>query len=330
MHPRAVIDYSHGISAVDSGYVRPMLDAIHIVVEKGRAAVVDTGTNDSVPAVLDALHDKGIEPDAIDFVVLTHVHLDHAGGAGLLMRRAPNARLIVHPRGARHMIDPSQLMAATIAVYGEDEARRTYGDIVPVPRERVVETTDGMSIDLRGRTFTFHDTPGHARHHNCVRDNATGHLFAGDMFGTSYRELDREGRQFVFPATTPSQFDPVAFRASIDRLVAMRPDAIYITHYGKLVDVPRLARDLLPLVDLHADLGRRCASIADFGERRAALVGGVREIALSEAKRQPWGVGEADVLEVLAMDIELNADGLESWIASGGAASVVAPAAHAA
>ena len=209
----SVIDYPHGISAVDSGYVRPQLDAIHLVVEQGRAAVVDTGTNDSVPFVLAALADKGIAPDAIDFVILTHVHLDHAGGAGLLMAQAPNAKLVVHPRGARHMIDPSKLMAATRDVYGVEAATKMYGEIVPVPAERVIEATDGSAVSLAGRIFTFHDTPGHARHHNCIHDGATGHLFTGDMFGLSYRELDRDGRQFVFPATTPTQFDP---EASID------------------------------------------------------------------------------------------------------------------
>ena len=316
---KPIEDYPHGITAIDSGYVRPHLDAIHIVIEKGRVAVVDSGTNDSIPFVLETLAAKGLGPDAIDFVLLTHVHLDHAGGAGLLMQRAPNAKLVVHPRGTRHMVDPSKLMAATREVYGVEAARAMYGDIVPVPRERVIEATDGYSVELAGRTFTFYDTPGHARHHNCIRDGATGHLFTGDMFGLSYRELDRDGWQFIFPATTPSQFDPDAFHASIARMTALKPDALYLTHYGKVTDVPRLAKDLLRLVDAHAEVGRRCATIADRDARAIALKDGVRDIALAEAKRQPWGIDEAAVLDVLVMDIQLNADGLESWIASGGA-----------
>lgn len=313
------IDYPHGITAIDSGYVRPHLDAIHLVVEKGRAAVVDTGTSHSVPFVLETLAAKGLGADAIDYVLLTHVHLDHAGGAGLLMQQAPNARLVVHPRGTRHMLDPSKLMAATRDVYGVDAARTMFGEVVPVASERVLEATDGYTVDLAGRCFTFYDTPGHARHHNCIRDGATGHLFAGDMFGLSYRELDRDGRQFAFPATTPSQFDPDAFHASIDRMMALQPEALYITHYGKVVEVPRLAKDLLRLVDAHAALGRRCATIVDRGARAIALRAGVRDIVVAEARRQPWGVDEAGALAILVMDIELNADGLESWIASGGA-----------
>jgi hydroxyacylglutathione hydrolase len=315
----SVIDYSHGISAVDSGYVRPQLDAIHLIVEQGRAAVVDTGTNDSVPFVLAALADKGIAPDAIDFVILTHVHLDHAGGAGLLMAKAPNAKLVVHPRGARHMIDPSKLMAATRDVYGAEAATKMYGEILPVPADRVIEATDGSTVSLAGRTLTSYDTPGHARHHNCIHDGATGHLFTGDMFGLSYRELDRDGRQFVFPATTPTQFDPDAFHRSIARMTALEPAALYLTHYGKVVDVPRIAADLLRLVDAHAEVGRRCATIDDPQARVDALKAGVRGIAVDEARRQPWGIPVDAIDDVLAMDIQLNADGLESWIASGGA-----------
>lgn len=315
----SVIDYSHGISAVDSGYVRPQLDAIHLIVEQGRAAVVDTGTNDSVPLVLAALAERGIAPDAIDFVILTHVHLDHAGGAGLLMAKAPNAKLVVHPRGARHMIDPSKLVAATRDVYGVDAATRMYGEILPIAAERVIEATDGFTVELAGRTLTFHDTPGHARHHNCIHDGATGHLFTGDMFGLSYRELDRDGRQFVFPATTPTQFDPEAFHASITRMLALKPEALYLTHYGKVVDVPRIASDLLRLVDAHAAVGRRCAAIGDPQARSDALHAGVRAIAVDEARRQPWGIPVDAIDDVLAMDIRLNADGLDSWIASGAA-----------
>src|SRR5450759_3915646 len=140
-----VIDYEFGISAIDSGYQRPLPDTIHMVVEGGHAAIIDTGVNRSVPRLLAALRDKGLRPEQVDYVILTHIHLDHAGGAGLLLAQLPNAKLTVHPRGARHMVDPSKLIASTIAVYGAEEARRTFGDIVPVPRNRIVETAHESS-----------------------------------------------------------------------------------------------------------------------------------------------------------------------------------------
>lgn len=172
MNPH-LTDFGAGIQAIDSGFGRPQLDAVHLIVHEGRAALVDAAVNAGVPRVLDALDSLGVAREAVDYLVLTHVHLDHAGGAGALMRELPNARLTVHPRGARHMIDPARLTAATCAVYGEAKARAMYGDIVPVPQERVIETPDGATLELAGRELLFLDTPGHARHHVCIRDGLT-------------------------------------------------------------------------------------------------------------------------------------------------------------
>ena len=130
-------DFGHGISAIDTGFFRPQFDASHLIVENGRAAFVDTGTNYSVPRLLDELHARQLGVEAVDYVILTHVHLDHAGGAGLLMRELPNARAVIHPRGVRHMVDPSALIAGATAVYGAEEIRRSYGELVPIPAERI-------------------------------------------------------------------------------------------------------------------------------------------------------------------------------------------------
>lgn len=308
------IDYAHGISAIDSGYGRPMLDAVHLVIEDGRAAVVDTGCNDSVPRILAALAARGIAPGQVDWVLLTHVHLDHAGGAGLLMTRLPAARLAVHPRGARHMIDPSRLMEGTIAVYGEARARELYGEILPVPAQRVVEVPDGSVLQLGRRGFQVLDTPGHARHHVCYRDERSGHVFTGDTFGLSYRELDDDGRCAIFPTTTPVQFDPPALHASIDRILALRPEALYLTHFGQVRDVPRLGADLHRLIDAHAALGRQ---LRDAGARRNRLLReGLRTLLLDEARRQGWKLPQERILALFAGDIALNADGIESWLDS--------------
>ncbi len=309
------IDYGHGIVAVDSGFLRPLCDAVHLVIEGDRVAIIDTSSNDSLPHVLAALAARGLSPEQVDWVMLTHVHLDHAGGAGLMMSKFPNARLTVHPRGARHMIDPTRLMQGTVEVYGVEYARRVYGDVLPVPAERVVETPDGATVSLNGRRFEFLDTPGHARHHVCIVDERTGHIFTGDTFGLSYRELDRDGRQAIFPATTPVQFDPPALHASLDRLLARKPGAVYVTHFGQVTQVERCGADLHRLVEAHARLALDCRDAG--AQRRDRLREGVRAIVLAEARRQDWPLDERALLELFDLDIWLNADGLAAWLDSG-------------
>jgi len=310
-----ITDYEHGISAIDSGFGRPQLAAIHLIAEGDRAALVDTGSNASLPIVMQALKAKGLTPAQVEYVILTHIHLDHAGGAGALMQALPNARLTVHPRGARHMVDPARLVAGTIAVYGEAQARRMYGDILPIPADRIVETPEGATIRLGERALTFLDTPGHARHHVCIRDDRSGHVFAGDMFGLSYRELDVDGRQFAFPTTTPVQFEPAAMHASIDRLLALQPEAIYVTHFGQVRDVPRLGADLHRLIDAHvaAALRHRNAGAGRHERIKADLTA----ILLDEARRHGWRMALDGLLRLMAADVELNAQGLGAWLDSG-------------
>src|SRR5262249_7769502 len=156
-------------------------------------------------------------------VLLTHVHLDHAGGAGLLLQSLPNARAVIHPRGARHLIDPAKLIAGSIEVYGEQKFRELYGDIVPISQERVWIAEDGLRVTLGGsRELELIHTPGHALHHYCIVDRAAQAIFSGDTFGVSYREFDTARGEFIFPTTTPVHFDPVALHGSVDRLMSYR------------------------------------------------------------------------------------------------------------
>ncbi|MDW8467666.1 MAG: MBL fold metallo-hydrolase [Burkholderiales bacterium] len=312
MTPPPTIEYGEGIFAVDTLYDhRAQQTAAYVIVERGRAAIVDTGTARAAPRLLAALAALGVDPEAVDWVVLTHVHLDHAGGAGQLIARLPNARLAVHPRGAPHMADPSRLVAAAAAIYGAAELQRVYGDILPVARDRIVEVADGATLRLAGRELRFYDAPGHARHHVVARDGRTGHLFAGDCFGLSYRELDVEGRQSVFPTTSPSQFDPEALSATLDRVLALAPEAVYVAHFGQLREVARLAADLKRLVAAHAALGR--AHRRAGAERFRLLKEGVSALVLEERARQGWPLGERETLALFALDIELNAQGLAAW-----------------
>ena len=301
----------HGIHTIDTAFQRDHFDAAYLIVENGRGAFVDCGTNHSVPNLLAALSPAGLRTDDVDWLLVTHVHLDHAGGAGALMARLPNARLVVHPRGARHMIDPSKLIAGATAVYGETEMRRSYGEIQPVPESRVVVAEDGHVIDLQGRELVCIDTPGHARHHYCVWDARSRGWFTGDTFGLSYRELDSAKGPFVLPTSSPVQFEPEELKASIARLLARDPQWMYLTHYGRVGDVERLARDLYAQIDAMVASARDCDGRPD---RHRCLVEALRTLYLERARIHGCPLDDAGVEKVLGMDIELNAQGLASWL----------------
>ncbi len=238
-----------GIHTIDTGFHRPHFDAAYLVVEQGRGAFVDCGTNHSVPAMLETLRGAGLAPGEVDWLILTHVHLDHAGGAGLLMQQLPNARLVVHPRGAPHMIDPAKLIAGATAVYGAAEMQRSYGRIEPVPAARVHVAQDGERITLAGRVLECVDTPGHARHHHCIWDERSRSWFTGDTFGISYRELDSAAGPYIFPTSTPVQFEPEPLKASIATLLRREPEAMYLTHYGRVENPAKLAHELYAQID---------------------------------------------------------------------------------
>ena len=304
-------DYGDGISAIDTGFFRPRFDASHLIVENGRAAFVDVGTNYSVPLLLAALAEKGLAAAAVDYVILTHVHLDHAGGAGLLMSKLPHARAILHPRGARHMIDPSQLIAGATAVYGADEIARSYGQLVPIPEQRIDIANDGYAIDLAGRALVCLDTPGHARHHFCVHDARSRAFFTGDTFGLSYREFDTDQGAFILPTSTPVQFEPDALKASITRMLGYQPRQMFLTHFGRVTDVERLARDLFEQIDAMVAIARTHAGATD---RHAHIAQALTDLYVSRARAHGVAFDDARIRELLAMDIELNAQGLEVWL----------------
>ena len=304
---------SDGVHAVDTGFHRPRFDAAYLVVERGRAAFIDTGTNHAVPRLLAALADLGLAPGDVDYVIPTHVHLDHAGGAGLLMQSLPRATMLVHPRGARHMVNPLALYMSAQAVYGAEEMQRSYGTLQPVDASRVRSTTDGEVIELAGRPLYFAHTPGHARHHHCIWDEASRGWFTGDTFGLSYREHDTARGAWILPTSTPVQFEPEALKQSIERMLQRNPACMYLTHYGRVQDVQRLAGLLFEQIDAMVAAGRRLQTAPD---RHAALKKALSGIYREQLVRH--GVADADAaVDLLELDIELNAQGLAVWLDRG-------------
>jgi glyoxylase-like metal-dependent hydrolase (beta-lactamase superfamily II) len=309
--PDFVEALEQGIHVIDTGFHRPRFDAAYLVVENGRAAFIDSGTNHSVPRLLAALAGLGLEPDAVDLVIATHVHLDHAGGIGLLMRHLPQAKLVVHPRGARHLIDPGRLVESATRVYGAAEMERSYGHILPVAAERVRKTADGMTMSLAGRPLVFLDTPGHAMHHHCIWDAASRSFFTGDTFGLSYREFDCGRRPWIMPTTTPVQFQPEALRRSISRMLGFAPSHLNLTHFGRVGDVPRLAELFLGQLD---DMVAFAKTLAAGKSRHQALKDGLALIHRRSLRRHGVSLAEAQIHDLLDLDLELNAQGIGIWL----------------
>ena len=306
--------FGDGIYALDSGYFRDEFDAVHLIVEQGRVAVVDTATKYAVPRILDSIRALGLGPEHVDWILLSHVHLDHAGGAGELLKRCPNARVTLHPRGVRHMVDPSKLWAAVCDVYGQDMATREYGGLEPIPQDRIVETPEGATVRLADRTIEFWDSPGHARHHVYIRDTKTNSFFTGDTFGISYRDFDTASGAYVFVTSSPSQFTPEDLKVSMGRLMDANPPAVYLTHYAQVRDVRRHGEHLLRQTDAFAEIA---LAHRDAGQERAQRIrADLERLMLDDLQTHGVGLTREQCLEVLDLDLKLNADGLVCWLDS--------------
>jgi glyoxylase-like metal-dependent hydrolase (beta-lactamase superfamily II) len=305
--PRLTL-FADGITAVDTEYVRPQMDASHIVKAGERAAIVDTGPSTAVPLILAALDELQIPRDAVEYLFLTHVHLDHAGGAGQLMRELPRATAVVHPRGAPHMLDPQKLIEGTRAVYGPELYAKLYGEIVPIPADRLVIAQDGRQFDMSGRTFEIVHTPGHALHHQAIVDHATSGIFTGDTFGISYREFDTANGAWIMPTTTPTQFDPGQLKASIVRLMQFRPRKLYLTHYSEVGECARLANDMVDAIDEFV----RIARAAGLDEKRMRF--DLRRHAHESLREHGCTLSAERIDAILVKDFELNAAGLAAWL----------------
>jgi hydroxyacylglutathione hydrolase len=305
---KELIVWPDSIYAVDSGYARPGLNAVHLIVEEGRVAVVDTAHNKSLPRFLAALAELGLTPEAVDYIFLTHVHLDHAGGAGAYMACLPNAKLVVHPDGARHVIDSSRLYAATMSVYGRENTLYLYGELIPVPADRLIESHDGQMFSLAGRPLQCLHTPGHAKHHLCLWDERARVCFTGDTFGIAYRELNVGEEPFLIPATTPAHFDPEVMKNSIHRLLALKPEAMYLTHFSRVDGVERLGEQLLRRIDDFVALTEAAPGTGEA--RKQAIHAALNRYLLDEAP----AVSRERLEPVLQMDMDLSAQGLAMWI----------------
>lgn len=305
------IRYDHGITCLDTLQERPGMAACYLLERGDDLAFVEAGTSPGVPRLLAWLDANGLARERVRYIIPTHVHLDHAGGVGSLAAALPNADVIAHPRGARHLVDPTQLIAGATAVYGEAFVRATYGLIPPIPPRRVREAPDGTKLPFGAGALQFIDTPGHAKHHFCIFDPVSEGLFTGDTFGLSYRNFDTERGPFLIPTTTPIQFDPAAWHATLDRLLSLQPQRLFLTHFGQVEAVTQLAAVLRAGIDRYVALAQQ----APAGESRHQwLRDALEQDTLSALQRHGCTLSHEESRRLLAVDLELNAQGLGVWL----------------
>jgi glyoxylase-like metal-dependent hydrolase (beta-lactamase superfamily II) len=193
----------------------------------GELALIETGPGSTLPTLREAIHARGFTAEAVRHVLVTHIHLDHAGAAGWFARQG--AQVYCHPNARRHLIDPSKLMDSARQVYGA-AMDRLWGDMLPAPEPNVTALQDGEAVRIGETEVTALDTPGHARHHHALILEDMG--FTGDVAG-----LRLEGSGYLSVTAAPPQFDPVAYVASIDRLRAAGLRKLWLTHFGAVADV---------------------------------------------------------------------------------------------
>ena len=193
---------------------------------KDELVLVDPGPGSTAQALLVAIDEAGFEPQNVTHILLTHIHLDHAGATGTLLKSMPRARVVVHSKGAPHLIDPSKLIASATRIYG-DRTQNLWGNIEAVPQERMQIVDGGEVLNVGDRRLEIHYTPGHAIHHIVFFDVHSGEMFAGDAAGVCLPNTE-----YVRPPTPPPDLDIEAWSRSIDLLKRLRPDVLYIAHFG--------------------------------------------------------------------------------------------------
>ncbi|PSQ90451.1 MAG: MBL fold metallo-hydrolase [Proteobacteria bacterium SW_6_67_9] len=296
-----------GIHRFDTHYVRPQHTAVYVVTGGDDTAIVDTGVGANVESLLEALGSLGIDVADVGAVLVTHAHLDHAGGAGRLMEALPNAALLGHRSAVRHLVDPSKLEQGVRAVYGDTFFEREYAPLVPVPAERAFALPDSESVAVGERSLTAIQTPGHARHHVSFWEPATATVLAGDAFGVGYPELEGPDGPLVVPETAPPQFDPEAMHASIDRILALEPARIAPTHFDTISDCRGVGAALHALIDDMCERARQAASQEGLVED--LLAGWATQLA---RRGRP---GDAERMrERYELDALLSAQGLWHWL----------------
>lgn len=309
-------DYGQGIFGIETFYLGfEAFASCYLIIDNGQVAVIETNTNNAVPLILRALEDQGLTGDQVKYVIVTHIHLDHAGGAGKLLTYLPEAKLILHPRAARHMVDPEKLISSVRQVYGKERSYKLYGDLIPVNKELIMAVDNGFRISVGKRELVFFDSPGHARHHIIVFDQKAKAVFSGDAFGIGYPRYINDGSRMVFPSTSPTQFEPERAIDTFNKILALNPSAVYLTHFGTVKDITAVHKQLIEWINFSVDIGeKRYHQGYRNGELDSILQADIWKRFEQEISQLTGEGLSKEEREFLMLDADLNAKGIAHYI----------------
>lgn len=299
---------------IDAFYVYPGRSCVYLIHSDGEYALVDCGTAMSEVYIMDALERLKVDPGAVKYILPTHVHLDHAGGAGILAKKLVNAKIYIHPRGYRHLIEPEKLIKGSVIIYGERMMKLGIGDTQPLAKEKAVEAEDRQELQLGNTRLMLHFTPGHANHHYGVYDIHNGNYFGGDVLGNSYAIMNKNNKHLMFLCSAPVQYDAAQWHKSLDEISAINPKRGCICHYGVIENLPQAIDDMHRLLDKNNNLAEKFLSIKEDSKRRSAVEELVWGLFWDEFDAVGSPMIKSHAREWMIKDVHISVEGVSHWL----------------
>jgi glyoxylase-like metal-dependent hydrolase (beta-lactamase superfamily II) len=286
----------------------------YVLTADDELTIIETSASPSVPYILTGIQELGFLPSQVRNIMVTHIHLDHAGGAGLLLESCPNATVFVHPAGKRHLIEPSRLITGAKAVYG-NRFDELFDPIIPIPENRIRSLDHEEQLIIgKNHSLTIYHSPGHANHHFSIFDEVNKALFTGDTAGVYYPDLNETGVELYLPSTSPNQFHPDKMRQSLEMFKKLEPEYICFGHYGLSNRPNDVFIEVENWLEQFVELGKQAYNARNSFEERVMLAFSLLEGMVQSHLKKFSIPAENKVHEVLSLDMKICAMGLIDFI----------------